>query len=248
MKKLTFLIISTFISIFTLTAQTGNQAGWVNEFNKQKLYVSILDAYHRNAAVDYGDGFNKGRNDIYASLINLKDKVGEVSNLQILASDKGSRGHIMEISSFTASNGDLYYAITGWRNAEGQLTKEMEWIYPADKKANTDISGIDTGRQSWEDYSNERNPEKLVKSVYTSTGGYYNGGRYSYGWDQVIERYSYMSGQNWSIRLDAVHTAKVTDDLAFEIGTYQSTGKGQYMLIWKKSDNGKWLVDFDFNF
>ncbi len=247
------LIILTFICLLGFAGngigQETRQSSWAKEFNQDKLYLPILDFYHPDAGIDYGDGLYHSRNDIYLTLINLKAESKNIESVQIVASDKGRNNDIMEIGLFKSTTSKAsYYFMTGWKFENNVYLKEMEFIRKYENPKKEDLKGITKSRIEWMKYSNAHAPADLINNVYTSETQYYNNGHLSEGRSELIQRYDYMSSNNWSIELIPVKTVQLSDHLAFEIGTYISNGQGQYMLVWEKGDDDIWRVAFDFNF
>lgn len=243
------LIFGLLVITISLTGQTTKSAAWIEEFNQDKLYVSILDKYHKNAGADYGDGFYNSRNDIYTSLINLKNTAGQLKDIELIHQHISNSGHVLEIISFTGTkNNTSYIAISGFRNSNGIYNREFDFVRKRDKGDKGELKKIDIARSDWVKYSNQKEPQKLVELVYTKNSLYYNNGRLSRGRDAITERYSYMNQPNWSITLTPEKTVLVNNKRAFEIGTYMSSGKGDYVLIWERGSDGKWQVFLDFNF
>ncbi|MEL7123036.1 MAG: hypothetical protein AAFO07_26540, partial [Bacteroidota bacterium] len=86
----------------------------------------------------------------------------------------------------------------------------------------------------------------LVNNLCLPNGYYFNNGK-KYQGQEIKTVYNYMTNENWQIKLYSGRIEQVNNDIAYDIGTYQSTGKGQYVLIWKKTDDG-WKILLDFNF
>ncbi len=231
----------------SILSQINQQVSWVDQYNSQRLDINILDFYHPNAGVDYGNGFFYGRTDIYTSLIDLKSSVDRFDNYEYVGREKGDDGHVMEIGILEDQDGKMQYvSLTGWRNDDDRLRKECEFIWKADGVNLVHDPLIDKKRAEWVDWSNKHQPKELVENVYSSTALYYNNGQLSRG-KTIIDRYGYMNREQWSIELIPGKILMLSKDRAFEIGRYRSSGLDQYMLIWEKTGS-EWRVIFDFNF
>ena len=247
MKDIILLKLAVLLVISSVHSQSTDQAIWADFYNK-KLTPEILDLYHAKAGVNYGDGFYNTRQDIYTSLINLKSRESQFDRVDFIARDTSRSGDVMEIGLLRNSD-DVHLHITGWRNTKTGLQKELEFIWPADVVELESNEGIDQQRENWTKFSNAHDAELLVNNVYSVESIYYNNGQKSVGRSEIIPRYSYMNNDWWSISLHPVKTVVADSKFAFEIGSYQSTGRGQYMLIWEKNTKeDKWEVVFDFNF
>jgi len=141
-----------------------------------------------------------------------------------------------------------YGFIIGWKKVGEDWLKEIEILFQKDKESTVDVAEIDAARKKWVDLSNAHNHETLIKEVYTPDGIYVNQGKVDKGTDQIIERYAYMSNPNWKIQLYPKELLQVQADIFYEIGEYVSNGKGHYVIIWEKQENGEWQACLDFNF
>ena len=102
--------------------------------------------------------------------------------------------------------------------------------------------------EAWMKYSNAHDHAQLIEVVYSPEAVYVNGGRVDVGRKEIIDRYVYMSNPNWEIQLIPLKQLNVQDDILFEIGRYESTGMGHYLIVWEKQESGTWQACLYFNF
>ena len=247
-QKCLLVLLVTFLS-FSGYSQSDGQDKWLAMFNK-KLTPEILEMYHSNAGVDYGNGFYHSRMDIFTSLVELKSEIDGILTFESIAVEQVREGQSLEIGVLKDQNAQAkFLTVTGWREVEGKMVKESEFIWAVSQSQLGSNSAIDMKRDEWVKYSNQHEPEQLVQTVYHSDALYFNNGQLSRGHSEVSERYSYMNYPKWQIELIPKSTVIGDDVYAFEIGTYVSTGKGIYVLVWQKfPDSNEWLATYDFNF
>lgn len=161
--------------------------------------------------------------------------------------DTNSYFEVGHYRSMESGENEFAYLIA-WKKKEDQWLKELEIIYPSLDKAKVDASQIDAARTEWMNYSNAHKPEKLVEKLYTKNAVYFNAGRVYGGTEEITRKYLYMARPKWTITLKGLEVLPVRDDVVFEVGEYQSTGKGHYVLLWIKESEGPWKALLDFNF
>ena len=191
------------------------------------------------------------RNDEVQKLLTRHQTGGvKLDDYEVLGVLEDPKGHRFEIGKLRLPNDEIYLSLTAWsKYNDGPARKEVEYIDPYDgnlEKMN--LRPIHAKRKNWVDYSNDHNPEKLVESTYHRNGYYLSSGRIRMGADKIIEAYQYMKRPNWSIELIPQHIHPVHENLIYEVGRYESTGTGSYLLIWTKDDQGDWKILLDFNF
>jgi hypothetical protein len=101
-------------------------------------------------------------------------------------------------------------------------------------------------RSSWELFSNQHRPDLIVKNVFASSGRYFYQGTEFKGTD-IAEAYGYMKEVTYAIDLTPLKVVQVNDQLIYEIGVYETNGKGLYFLLWTK-EKLEWKLMLDFNF
>ena len=125
--------------------------------------------------------------------------------------------------------------------------KEFEYVGAQSSTAKPPLEALKIQRDLWQKHSNENRPDLVVKNVYHQGAYYLNRGNLLNSQAEIIKEYQYMTSPGWSIELVEAGITRVSDDTTVEIGTF-SNGNGQYLLIWKKLPNGKWVILLDFNF
>ena len=173
-----------------------------------------------------------------------------LKDYELLGSLLDPNGHRFDIAKFQAMDGKPYISLTAWSKYEsGPEKKQVEYVDPYDLSAEeVNLEGIDEKRKLWVKFSNDHDPDALVNATYMESGYYLSSGRIRSGRPAIIEAYQYMNRPNWKIQLFPEHVVPVHADLIYEVGRYESTGQGSYMLIWVKDNEGKWMIMLDFNF
>lgn len=249
MKNLSF-IITILLSASCVSAQSDytieRNIELKNLINTEITETNINAIYLPEAVVDYT--FNPVQGiEIINELKTLKVLIGELTSITPISNTIGTGNDIMEIGKISGSLGEFGY-ITAWRYKAGQYYIEYQIIKPINIDHNPELKGINDQRKEWEDQSNNHRPDLVLKNVYQEDAYYLNGTKLTEGIEAITERYNYMKNESWRISLTAEEVLPVSSNLALEIGIYQSTGQGQYLLIWEKDPSGKWMISLDFNF
>jgi len=147
--------------------------------------------------------------------------------------------------SYTAADGKEYKSIIGWHKRSGWM-KEFEVIYPEGSTSSDAKNQANALRALWVELANQHDPAKIGTDVFSQKGKYFNRGM-SFSSDQIGQAYSYMSNESFSISLETHLIAPINENITYEIGTFDSGGRGLYVLIWVKEATG-WKLLLDFNF
>ena len=231
-----------------VSAQTNLPSeSWIEDYNHGRDLSGYFTprcgtAFHTDFTCDSGA--------VKAQIQRFRAEYGEIVSLRVKGSTRGKDGHFMQTGIFRTSSGKQkkHAFIWAWRKTPEGYIQEVAYVFPGRRNTKAGMHLIDHQRDKWEDYSNGHDPEGLITQVYTSDACYFNGGRLFRGQNEIIKRYAYMKRDTWSISLTANTVWRSDKDRILEIGTYQSTGDGQYMIIWERQDDGSWGIAFDFNF
>ncbi len=222
---------------------------WSEALN-ENAYASDFESYYDSTSfISYGRVIESGKEAINLQVEKLKTQTGKIQAIEVLDLTKGNSGNIMSIAKITTAKGS-FLALTTWRNRGGSYTREFEVILPQNTASDDDIeTAIGLQRQKWEDLSNAHEPSKLIKELCALDVNYISSGRKIVGQEELIKAYKYMEGEQWKIKLTKKYLVQVDDKTAFEIGSYVSSGQGQYLLIWRKRYwDGQWVIETDSNF
>ncbi|MEO0777871.1 MAG: hypothetical protein AAFW73_18575 [Bacteroidota bacterium] len=129
----------------------------------------------------------------------------------------------------------------GWR-------RDLEILHPYQAQSRAIPAAIDRARGDWVRYSNAQDPTTLIERVYASDAVYFNDGRVDRGRSAITQRYQYMTRPGWTIQLYPRHLAWLGADAIVEVGQYQSSGIGHYVLFWQQQADGTWQARLDHNF
>lgn len=234
-------IYSNGLEIMQSGSSDAIQQKWVRSFNN-KEDVRLL--YLKDGAVFYKGKLFKGEQLIEKKIKDFRLAVGENISYQKIESHSLRPTQKFELGIYKANN-QTFYTVIGWRNKDG-WKKEVEIIYEKLTEKTDALNQIDFARNKWEEYSNNHDPDGLIDQLFSKNGYYFNRGRVFQG-EEIKEAYSYMKGEKWKIKLETLSSTQLSDRIVFDIGTFQSSGKGLYFLLWSKN-NEKWELLLDFNF
>lgn len=222
---------------------------WVEDVNNNTVATSYNAHYDSATFVSYGRVIESGGAAINLQIKKLVAQTGKIQSIEVLDLTKGNSGNIMSIAKVNAEKGP-FIALTTWRKSASEYIREFEIVLPQKSSGGADIeNAIGLQRQKWEDLSNAHDPSTLIKELCALDVNYISSGRHIVGQEELISAYKYMEGEQWKIRLTKKYLVQVDDKTAFEIGTYVSSGQGQYLLIWRKRYwDGQWVIETDSNF
>lgn len=158
--------------------------------------------------------------------------------------------HYYEIGHYKSMEAGInqFAFIIAWEKLGTEWLKELEVLYPAHDNPKGNPFLISKARDEWMFFSNDHNPEGLVNEVYATDAVYFNNGTIYTGRQSITQKYQYMAKPSWQIKLSPEKVLAVRDDIYFEIGSYQSSGHGHYLLVWEKQNQDSWQAILDFNF
>ena len=146
---------------------------------------------------------------------------------------------------YTTDKGKVFHSIIGWKKNESWV-KVFEAIAPKSDVSEDSKTEIGLLRSSWELYSNQHRPDLIARNVFSANGRYFYRGIEYRGMD-IAEAYGYMRDKSYSIDLTPQKVIQVNEQLVYEIGIYDTGGKGLYFLLWAREGDG-WKLLLDFNF
>lgn len=253
MKTFHILLLSGFLAISCLTCSNAqNEAVSETDLIQQQWLDNLNDGTPITTYYTEGNGLLMNNQIIQGPnalnqqwkkwKANTKGTIGyyKLETHQLRDTEK------FELGFYLDEDNKEYFTVIGWRKGT-DWKKEFEAVYNAEEHDETGLAKVEKMRQQWEDLSNQHQPEKIANEVCTANGFYFNQGKIYQGAKAITEVYSYMSRDNWAIKLNALSNIQVNKETIFDIGTFQSNGKGLYVLIWKKVD-ADWKVLLDFNF
>lgn len=245
-----FSILLTLLHSFTL-AQKAKSAKVPSHQEQQKWLLAFnndADLHHF-----YSDQSGVLLNDV---LITGVDKINQ--EIKVLKGQMSGKVHYERLDEFQIHDnskfeygiykdalGKSFFSVIGWRNNNAWV-KEFEAVYPMKEIKTSGIGTVDQGRQTWEKYSNNHQPTELAKKLCMKKGYYFNRGRVFQGME-IAEAYAYMAKDTWQIKLEGKKSLQVNQDIIYDVGSYQSSGKGMYVLIWKRKGKD-WKILLDYNF
>lgn len=241
-KILIVLLLSIGLQLHAQSDGTvGLQRAWVLAYNAEE---DLQKFYGDQSGILLNDDLSTKAKPVAEALQNLRKTTGTFEDYTTLTTHQLYRKQKIEVGEYVSSDGTKYNTLIAW-SFDTEWKKEFETIYPA---ANTDVSDEDIQKltQSWEALSNAHRPDKIVSDLYVDQGLYFNQGKVYRG-DEVADVYSYMTSEKWKIKLEALSTMECASGHLLNVGTYNSGGKGLYILIWKKVDE-EWKLLLDFNY
>jgi len=243
------LLISLFLGFgFTqLHAQQDFQSlhqVWIKDFNDGKYSPQFWE----KASLFLEGKVFQGKEDSYGKLLVYRSKIKNIQSYEQLALVPHRQNNYFDMGIYKAQNGN-FASIVGWKRISGKWMREIQILYPLETGAEAPLTEmINSYAEAWMKYSNAHDHAQLIEVVYSPEAVYVNGGRVDVGRKEIIDRYAYMSNPNWYIQLFPVKQLEVQDDILFEIGRYESTGTGHYVIVWEKQESGQWQACLDFNF
>ncbi|MGI9550886.1 MAG: YybH family protein [Aurantibacter sp.] len=153
---------------------------------------------------------------------------------------------IYEIGRFWTSEKKGYAHLILWREKNGKLLRELEFMAPLESTENFSAQ-IDKKRTEWMALCNAHNTKGLVTKFYSENALYYNHRPMIIGQEAIIEEYSYMNDPNYKLTLNPTIFERVNTSIAFEIGQCSGSYPGNYVLVWQKGKDGDWRIFFDSN-
>ncbi|MCB0632128.1 MAG: hypothetical protein KDD15_20420, partial [Lewinella sp.] len=232
---------------------TQQKNAWLENLNSGTGSANIGTFYLDKAGVFSLRNLLQNPEEMYDDLLKIPYVLGKIGEPETFGVVQHSDDRYLEMGTFpvtSAEDGTFHFAyLTAWKMVDSVWLRELDVLESMNNEApEVDLQEIDQARSIWQELSNARDHEQLVKNSYAPRGFYFNQGRSYRGTEAISEVYSYMSGENWQITLTGLSVMPVKDDLVFELGQYQSNGTGHYVILWQKQDDGNWQVLLDFNF
>lgn len=249
MKKIMFILLGLFlgIGIHPLPSQIKlgvQQLAWNQAMNKGE---DLDKFYWDQPTLFLSHEIYKGNAQIQEQLATLIKTEGQISRYINKGIVFHGKNNYFEMGYYVFEKG-RYGFLIGWKKVEETWLREIEVLFKAEDAPEIDIAEIDAARNKWMKLSNAHDPAALIKQVYTSDAVYVNQGKVDQGTEAITKRYAYMSNPNWKIQLNHKKSRQIQGNIFFEIGEYVSNGKGHYVIIWEKQENGEWQACLDFNF
>ncbi|MEM9391394.1 MAG: hypothetical protein AAGA02_13025 [Bacteroidota bacterium] len=243
-KSLFTLILITFI--YDAVAQSREtqdlQKDWISSFNQS----GDLQSFYREASgILQESKLITGSDNIGKKWLEFRGRQGTITEYKRLETIQLRETSKFELGEYLMEKGSRYYTIIGWRNNNGWY-KEIEVTHIAVDPGADETDEIKLLRDSWQKLANDHRPDLIGKELYTDGGYYFNRGRV-YSNRDIADVYSYMNPESFRIALEGLSTTIVNEEIAYDIGSFQTNGKGLYILIWIKKEN-KWKLLLDFNF
>jgi hypothetical protein len=153
---------------------------------------------------------------------------------------------VFEIGLLTTEQNVSYQYLILWTKIKGLWLRDLEAV--AKKAIALDIgSGIDLARNLWVELANMHSAITLVKSTYIENFFYYNRGILYQGYENLADVYSYMNDLTFDIKLKSEYCVMVGQNLAYDIGVWNSSDyEGHYIIIWKRMGQ-EWKIMLDCN-
>lgn len=153
---------------------------------------------------------------------------------------------IYELGEFNTPERTVFKHLIIWRKQGDKIKRELELT--EEKTINAEVPPeLEERRNTWMTLCNDHKVTDLVNELYAENTLYYNHKPMVVGREAVIKEYQYMGDPEYSLNLEALHVEAVNDDLVFEIGQCSGSYKGNYVLVWKKGDDGVWRILLDSN-
>lgn len=245
-KKLSLCFMAYAISYYPVFGQseqtTEIQNKWIEYVNSGNELKAFYDSH---SGILQQNQLVTGIERIAEKWFDFIELEGSITDYKSLGTFQLREGSKFELGEYHTEKGVTYYTVIGWRNKDG-WHKEIEVTYAAYNPGPDKSGTIDSLRSAWQRLANDHRPDLIGKDLYVDGGYYFNRGRV-YLNKQIADVYSYMDPKTFSIQLDGLSSTMVNEQMAYDIGTFQTSGKGLYILIWIKT-KGEWKLLLDFNF
>jgi ketosteroid isomerase-like protein len=224
---------------------TDLQNDWMNAIGSEK----ISGMYSDRGSLIY---FDHSAIDEETLAEQLKGGNWKYSKVEYFRHDLQRNLVVGELSSEQES----FLIASGWIRTKEGWKKAIDIILPKGSAtaASAQInSELDVHRKEWVRLANLHDPLSHVSATYTSDATYFGAGQLSQGHDEIAERYFYMENENYQVDLEAVRLWSIDSERVYEVGRYftgserQGSG-GLYTILWERTEEGKWLINLDFNY
>jgi hypothetical protein len=217
------------------------QTNFISTINQNKKGA---DYYCRQGALFVQHKIYKSRDSIHQQWQELP-AIDSTFSIAIIKHDSSN---YFDIGYYQLKNSTELAYVLAWKEEKEVWCKELEVLYPLKITNKVSTPTIDVARKSWENYSNQHQPDSLIEQLYVKDGFYLNDGYIYKGTKAIQTKYAYMQKEAWRIRLSSMQTIQVSDSLFYDVGQYVSSGKGHYFILWQLQLDGNWRVLLDFNF
>jgi len=151
-----------------------------------------------------------------------------------------------KISAAQSNSNQLFTILTILKKDQAAWKAELMFISKS-TKTSLPLDELNARRYEWMRLCNQHNADSLVKELYTPDALYFNHKPLIKGTADIIKEYGYMNQSNYHLALTPLHIEPVSDSLIFEIGQSSGSYGGKYILVWKKTTGGDWMVYMDSN-
>lgn len=172
-------------------------------------------------------------------------EIAEIYTDTLIVADKEGR-YAYEIGGFLTDAGAPFKHLIIWNTTAEEPLREVELIAETQYYSEA-TEELETARELWMEYCNANNAGALIENMYTDNALYYNHKPMIFGRPPLIEEYSYMNNPEYSLKLQPLYLAQVTNELVYEIGQCSGSYRGKYVIVWEKQPGGNWQVLFDSN-
>ena len=129
-----------------------------------------------------------------------------------------------------------------------QAADKVELLFKSkSNEASLPLEELNTRRNEWMRFCNMHHADSLVNELYTPDAFYFNHKPLIKGRADIIQEYGYMNQSDYHLELTPLRVVPVSDSLIFEIGQGSGSYGGKYILVWKKTNEGKWMIYMDSN-
>ena len=235
--------IGLIFNSITNAQSTSDISYWAASVNSQK---NLKELYHQNAVHvnEWGEIIN-GAEIISSYWVNRG--LSTTSSTEIFQTNAVYRDNIVySIGNFTTNKETEYVHLLVEETSDSDRVRKLEFV-SIKEAADIDLSIIDQRRNEWIEYCNAHNAEALVQNLYTENAVYYNHRPVITGRAALTQAYQYMNSPRYSLNLTPHHVEIVNDSIIYEIGQYDGSYNGKYILVWQKDAEGTWSILMDSN-
>ncbi len=218
------------------------QEAWINAFNQTQDLAPFLT---EQSGILHQNELTLGVMPVIDQWKKLHARSGTIEAFESQAFQQLRPGQKFELGRYEMQDGTFYRTIIGWRMQE-EWIKEVEVVYLEGAYTSSGEGAVDEGRKRWQDLSNQHRPDLIASEVFSEDGVYFNRGN-RYDGPAIAGAYDYMEKPSYRITLEALNVVQVNPDVVYEIGVFETNGKGLYILIWTREE-AAWKLLMDFNF
>ena len=207
---------------------------------------SIQSLYVENAFKVLANGkILEGNQQIKNHLLQNAIAVQSIQSDTIIVAHK-KRGLEYEIGEFMDNRNQKYKYLIIWETKDLNRQRVFEFVEEIEL---TDAipPEIESRRNLWMQLCNNHNAAELINEMYSKNTLYFNHKPMVKGRDSLIPEYEYMNNKDYELSLSPEVVKAVNNDFVFEIGQCKGSYLGKYILIWRKTEMGKWEIFIDSN-